>query len=181
MSEGIFTLLGVVIGWLLSFLSENWRDKKREEQERKAVLTKISKEVQAIYNILSSILDRLTNPHLNEFVQVSHLVASLVPPGYSVFSTEAIRSAPPTIPAPLDENIKKFTFTLVLLESLGREIMFYIPPPMVFQDPMMPEHFRQNLEQKAQTHAKKFIEKAKSLANEAKQLAESILEQLKQL
>jgi hypothetical protein len=169
-SEGVFTILGVVIGWLLSFLSE----KKREKQERKAILTKISKEVHAIDNILHSILNNLTNPHLNELVRVSYLVASLVPPGYSVFSTEAIRSAPPLNPA-LDEDMKKFTSTLALLESLGREITFYIPPP-ILQSPMPPE-----VRQEAQTHAKGFIEKAKSQANDAKQLAERILNQLKQL
>jgi len=167
-------IIGTLLGVLLGFGLEKWRDKDRERREREAAVIKIRREVADITNFLKSVSDNLSNPHLESVIQVAQFVTSIVPPGYSIFSTKASRNAP-TLTLLVEQELEEFRKNLAFLEALGREIMNSMPPPMALRDPMMPPAMRQDLG----VQAERFVERARELVNKTVQRGEAIVKQLR--
>lgn len=167
-------IMGTVIGVILGYVLEKRRDKSREDQERRAIIAKIHREVSHTLDFLKSVLETLSNPHLQSVIQTAHFVASIAPPGYSVFSLKAVRNAPPLNGA-LDEQLSTFSTDLARLESLGREIQLYIPPPGAVPPS---ELLRPEEKNRLDEVAKSFVDKARQLIAQAIQHGEQIQQQL---
>jgi len=170
------TLAGVVLGYLLEWFREWSRDKSREKKERVAIAIKILREVSYTLDFLKSVLQTLSNPHLQSKIQAAQFVTSVAPSGYSVFSLNAVHNAPPINPT-LDAQLSKFRSYLAQLEALGREIQIHITPSIA-TPPQITATYTEigSLNEKAQ----KFVDRAKQLIDTTIKHGEQIQQQLEE-